>query len=218
MAEGYAVVVPDLPPTPEPADGIAQRMLAVVDVAADQHLIDPERVGLWGWSFGAWSSLMGVAQSPRFKAVVGLNGPMNLASSIGDLGIELRLNGENDAAAASMARWLESGQAGMRSAYWSAPDRYRRNSPFEQADRISAPVLLVVGEYDSMIAQSELLYGALHRLNRPVALTVLYGEAHGVQNPGNVRLYYSQVVAWFDHHLRGAAPPGAPSTGEATPR
>nr|WP_315051507.1 prolyl oligopeptidase family serine peptidase [uncultured Brevundimonas sp.] len=218
VAEGYAVVVPDLPPTPEPADGIAQRMLAVVDVAADQHLIDPERVGLWGWSFGAWSSLMGVAQSPRFSAVVGLNGPMNLASSIGDLGIELRLNGENDAAAASMARWLESGQARMRSAYWSAPDRYRRNSPFEQADRISAPVLLVVGEYDSMIAQSELLYGALHRLNRPVALTVLYGEAHGVQNPGNVRLYYSQVVAWFDHHLRGAAPPGAPSTGEATPR
>ena len=218
VAQGYAVLVPDLPPTPEPADGIAQRMLAVVDVAGEQTLIDPDRVGLWGWSFGAWSSVMGAIQSPRFKAVIGLNGPMNFASSIGDLGSELRLNGGNDAAASSQARWLESGQAGMRSAYWSAPDRYRRNSPFEQADRLSAPVLLVVGEYDSMIAQSEALYGALHRLNRPAALTTLYGETHGIQNPGNIRLYYSQVVAWFDHHLRGGAPPAVPSIAEARPQ
>lgn len=218
VAQGYAVLVPDLPPTPEPADGIAQRMLAVVDIAGDRNLVDPNRVGLWGWSFGAWSSVMGAVQSPRFKAVVGLNGPMNFASSIGDLGSELRLNGGNDAAASSQARWLESGQAGMRGAYWSAPDRYRRNSPFEQADRISAPLLLVVGEYDSMVAQSEALYGALHRLNRPAALTTLYGETHGIQNPGNIRLYYSQVVAWFDHHLSGAAPPATPSTAEARPQ
>ena len=101
VAQGYAVLVPDLPPTPEPADGIAQRMLAVVDVAGEQTLIDPDRVGLWGWSFGAWSSVMGAIQSPRFKAVIGLNGPMNFASSIGDLGSELRLNGANDAAASS---------------------------------------------------------------------------------------------------------------------
>lgn len=218
VAKGYAVVVPDLPATTEPADGLAHRMLAVVDIAADEGLVDRDRIGLWGWSFGAWSSVMGAAQSPRFRAVVGLNGPMNFPTSIGDLGFESRLHGENDAAATSMARWLESGQVGMRNAYWSAPDRYRRNSPFEQADRISAPVLLVVGEYDAMISQSEQLYGALHRLNRPAALTVLFGEDHGIQNPGNIRLYYQQVLVWFDRHLRGEAQPDASATDEATPR
>ncbi len=218
VAQGYAVLFPDLPPTPEPADGLAHRILAVVDVAADQGLVDPDRVGLWGWSFGAWSSAMSAAQSPRFRAVVGLNGPMNFPSIIGELGTAARLEGGNNLSAASVARWLESGQAAMRSAYWSAPDRYRRNSPFEQADRITTPVLLVIGEYDGMVAQSEQLYGALHRLNRPVALTLLFGEAHGIQSPGNIRLYYDQVVTWFDRYLKGDGPPAAPSSDGPRPR
>ncbi|PZN97526.1 MAG: hypothetical protein DCF29_22390, partial [Alphaproteobacteria bacterium] len=217
VAAGYAILIPDLPPTPEPADGLAQRLLAVVDAATAEGLIDADRIGLWGWSFGAWSAVMSAAQSPRFDAVVGLNGPMNFSTVIGDVGSSLRLEGGHPLAAAASARWLESGQAAMREAYWRAPDRYRRNSPFEQADRITAPVLLVAGEDDLMLGQSEQLYGALHRLGRPVALTVLIGEGHGIQNPGNARLYYEQVRRWFDRALKPGATPDAPATGEARP-
>ena len=222
VAAGYAVLIPDLPETAEPADGLAERILSVVDAAAAESLVDASRIGLWGWSFGAWTAAMSAAQSPRFSAVVGLNGPMNFSTVIGDVGSTLRLEGGHALAAAGSARWLESGQAGMMSAYWAAPDRYRRNSPFDQADRISAPTLLVVGEYDFMLAQSEQLFGALHRLGRPVALTLLIGEDHGLQNPGNIRLYYQQVRDWFDHHLMqsetsnahassGSRPPPAPN-------
>lgn len=217
VAAGYAILIPDLPPTPEPADGLAQRLLAVVDAAAAEGLIDADRIGLWGWSFGAWSAVISAAQSPRFDAVVGLNGPMNFSTVIGDVGSSLRLEGGHPLAAAASARWLESGQAAMREAYWRAPDRYRRNSPFEQADRITAPVLLVAGEDDLMLGQSEQLYGALYRLGRPVALTVLIGEGHGIQNPGNARLYYEQVRRWFDRSLKPGAAPDAPATGEARP-
>lgn len=217
VAAGYAILIPDLPPTPEPADGLAQRLLAVVDAAADDGLVDPERIGLWGWSFGAWSAVMSAAQSSRFDAVVALNGPMNFSTVIGDVGSRLRLEGGHPLAAAASARWLESGQAAMGEAYWRAPDRYRRNSPFDQADRITAPVLLVAGEDDLMLGQTEQMYGALHRLGRPVALTLLIGEGHGIQNPGNARLYYEQVRTWFDRHLRPDAGPDAPATGEARP-
>lgn len=218
VAAGYAVLIPDLPATPEPADGLAGRILAVVDTAAADGLVDAERIGLWGWSFGAWTAAMSAAQSCRFDAVVSLNGPMNFSTVIGDVGSSLRLEGGHALAAAAGARWLESGQAGMRSAYWSAPDRYRRNSPFDQADRITAPTLLIAGEYDFMLGQSEQLYGALHRLNRPVALTLLIGEEHGVQSPGNIRLYYDQVRAWFDRHLRGGPDPDGPGPQTATSR
>lgn len=217
VAAGYAVLIPDLPPTPEPAEGLAQRILTVVDAAAAEGRVDADRIGLWGWSFGAWSAVMSAAQSPRFDAVVGLNGPMNFATVIGDVGSALRLEGGHPLAATASARWLESGQAGMGEAYWSATDRYRRNSPFEQADRITAPVLLVAGEYDLMLAQTEQLYGALHRLGRPVALTLLIGEGHGIQNPGNARLYQDQVQGWFDRNLRPDAAPAASATGEARP-
>ncbi|MDQ1153087.1 prolyl oligopeptidase family serine peptidase [Brevundimonas sp. SORGH_AS_0993] len=217
VAAGYAILIPDLLATPEPADGLAQRILAVVDAAAAEGLVDAERIGLWGWSFGGWSAVMSAAQSPRFDAVVALNGPMNFSTVIGDVGSTLRLEGGHALAATAGARWLESGQAEMRDAYWRAPDRYRRNSPFEQADRITAPTLLVVGEYDLMLGQSEQLYGALHRLNRPVALTLLIGEDHGVQSPGNIRLYYDQVRDWFDRHLRGSGGPAVPASDAPRP-
>ncbi|WP_313454636.1 alpha/beta fold hydrolase, partial [Brevundimonas sp.] len=217
VAAGYAILVPDLPPTPEPADGLAHRILSVVDAAAAEGLVDPERIGLWGWSFGAWSAVMSAAQSPRFDAVVALNGPMNFSTVIGDVGSTLRLDGGHALAAAASARWLESGQAEMRDAYWQAPDRYRRNSPFEQADRIVAPTLLVVGEYDLMLGQSEQLYGALHRLNRPVALTLLIGEEHGLRSPGNIRLYYDQIRNWFDRYLMGSGGPAVPASDAPTP-
>ncbi|OYW39142.1 MAG: hypothetical protein B7Z42_06690 [Brevundimonas sp. 12-68-7] len=216
-AAGYAILVPDLPATPEPADGLAHRILAVVDAAAAEGLVDAERIGLWGWSFGAWSAVMSAAQSPRFDAVVALNGPMNFSTVIGDVGSTLRLDGGHALAAAASARWLESGQAEMRDAYWRAPDRYRRNSPFEQADRIVAPTLLVVGEYDLMLGQSEQLYGALHRLNRPVALTLLIGEEHGLRSPGNIRLYYDQIRSWFDRYLMGSGGPAVPASDAPTP-
>lgn len=217
VADGYAILIPDLPPTREPADGLAGRILAVVDAAGAEGLIDVERIGVWGWSFGAWSAVMGAAQSDRFDAVVALNGPMNFSTVIGDVGSTLRLEGGHPLAAAASARWLESGQAAMRTSYWSAADRYRRNSPFDQADRIHSPTLLVVGEYDLMLGQSEQLYGALHRLGRPVALTLLIGEEHGLRSPGNIRLYYQQVRQWFDRYLRPLEPPADHATAAPTP-
>ncbi|HAF81621.1 MAG TPA: hypothetical protein DCG66_11485 [Brevundimonas sp.] len=217
VAEGYAILIPDLPPTREPADGLAARILAVVDAAGAEGLVDGERVGVWGWSFGAWSAVMGAAQSDRFDAVVALNGPMNFSTVIGDVGSTLRLEGGHPLAASASARWLESGQAAMRTSYWCAADRYRRNSPFDQADRIHTPTLLVAGEYDLMLGQSEQLYGALHRLGRPVALTLLIGEEHGLRSPGNIRLYYQQVRAWFDRYLKPSGGPADLATAEPKP-
>jgi dipeptidyl aminopeptidase/acylaminoacyl peptidase len=217
VAAGYAVVFPDLPETPDPAEGLADRILAVVDAAAADGLVDGGRVGVWGWSFGGWAAVMSAAQSPRFAAVVSLDGPMNHPSAIGEMQAVARVEGQLGLSVLSNARWLETGQAGMRSTYWHDPERYRRNSPFEHADRITAPVLLVTGDLDFGLGQSEQMYGALKRLNRPVALTILFGEEHSVDSPGNVRVYYRQVLEWFDRHLRSADAPDGIASAAPTP-
>ncbi|MNV20095.1 Prolyl oligopeptidase family protein [compost metagenome] len=102
----------------------------------------------------------------------------------------------------------------MRTSYWSDPERYRRGSAFEQADRITAAVLLVQGEMDHGTGEADGMYAALRRLQRPAALLFLIGEDHGIHNPGNARIYYEQVIGWFDRHLAASEPPVAPSTVE----
>ena len=218
VAAGYAVLFPDLPATAEPAVGLAQRILAVVDAAGQDGLVDPDRIGLWGHSFGAWSSVMSATQSSRFRAVVALNGSFNFQSVIADMPDVARLAGENAASVVGSAWWLESGQAAMLQPYWTDPERYRRNSPFEAADRITTPILLIHGELDFGPTQSEQMYAGLHRLGAPAAITLLFGEDHGVHNPGNVRLYYAQLLDWFDRYLRPNGRQDVASTDGAMPR
>ncbi|WP_343793680.1 S9 family peptidase [Brevundimonas kwangchunensis] len=217
VAAGYAVLYPDLPVGPEPADGLADRILAVVDAAANDGLVDGDRIGLWGHSFGAWAVVLSAAQSPRFKAVVALNGSYNLAGSLGRLSSHARLAGENDAAIMGTARWLEAGQVAMRASYWSDPERYRRGSAFEQANQISAAVLLVHGEMDHGTGEAEGMYAALRRLGHPAALLYLIGEDHSLHNPGNARIYYRQLIDWFDRHLAMTEPPIATSIAGSRP-
>lgn len=217
VSAGYAVLFPDLPATPEPGTGLAERILAVVDAASAEGLVDGDRIGLWGHSFGAWSSAMSAAQSTRFRAVVALNGSFNFPSVIADMPDVTRIAGDNDAGVTGSARWLESGQASMLQPYWSDQDRYRRNSPFEAADRITTPMLLIHGELDFGPTQSEQMYAALHRLGRPVALTLLFGEDHAIHNPGNARIYYEQVLEWFDRYLRPTGPQDETASAEPKP-
>lgn len=218
VAAGYAVLFPDLPPDEEPSDGLAERILAVVDAAGAEGLVDSQRVGLWGHSFGAWASVLSAAQSARFKAVVAFNGAYNLPTALASLSSHNRFAGDNDIGIASSARWLEAGQVGMRRSYWIDRERYRRGSAFEQAEQITAPILLIVGEMDSSTGQAEQMYAALTRLHRPAALTYLFGEDHSIHNPGNARIYYRQILGWFDQHLKPADEPDAESSFAATPR
>lgn len=217
VAAGYAVIYPDLPTNAEPSAGLADRILAVVDAAGDDGSIDTDRIGLWGHSFGGWSVVMSATQSPRFKAVVALNGPYNLQLALSDMSPNQRILGGNTTDAVSGARWLETGQAGMVQSYWTDPERYRRGSPFENADRIAAPVLLIHGELDFLGAHAEQMYAALVRLRRPAALTYLFGEDHSIHNPGNARIYYDQLTAWFDRYLRPEVPRSGPAIAVARP-
>lgn len=217
VAAGYAVLYPDLPSNAEPSNGLANRILAVVDAAASNGLVDGDRVGLWGHSFGAWAVMLSASQSPRFGAVVALNGNYNLASALASLSPHARMSGENDHGVTGWSRWLETGQAGMSRAYWSDPERYRRASAFERAADISAPVLLFHGEMDSPSGQAEQMYAALRRLRRPATLTYLFGEDHSIHTPGNARVYYAQILDWFDRHLKSGGPRSASASGEAMP-
>jgi dipeptidyl aminopeptidase/acylaminoacyl peptidase len=219
VSAGYAVVYPDLAERPDPSEDLADRILSVIDAAAGSALIDRDRIGLWGLSFGAWAAVLAAAQSDRIDAVVALNGPYDRLSTLGTTSVRARMDGGMQAFATDNARWLETGQAGMAATYWDDPERYRRNSAIELADRITAPVLILSGEMDFGIAQGELLFGALNRLDRRAALITFFGEEHGLVSPGNISQMHAQVLGWFDRYLRedAASTPAAIASDEARP-
>jgi dipeptidyl aminopeptidase/acylaminoacyl peptidase len=61
---------------------------------------------------------------------------------------------------------------------WADLRRYIDNSPYYQADKIFAPLLIVHGDDDDAYHDGEKLFSALRRLDRPAHLARYAGQGH----------------------------------------
>src|SRR5437762_12672126 len=76
---GYAVLLPDAPQRlSTPMVDIAKTVLPGVDKVIELGIADPERLGVWGHSYGAYSTLSLIVQTKRFKAALAADGTGNL--------------------------------------------------------------------------------------------------------------------------------------------
>ncbi|MFO7942238.1 MAG: S9 family peptidase [Bacillota bacterium] len=161
-------------------------ILAGLDVVSRMGIVDEERVGVGGWSYGGFMSSWLLGQSDRFSAgVVGAPVVERFAFyGTSDIGLTF---GEH--------------QCGGRP--WDGADALLDRSPIVNADQITAPVLLIHGEADLRcpVAQSEQLFASLKRLGREVAMVVYPGESHGVRGPLHVRDRYLRTLRWYEHYL-----------------
>lgn len=206
---GYAVLVPSLPtpqPRGEPAAGLADRILAIVDAAAADPAtagaFDPDRMALWGKSFGGYTALAAVAQTDRFRAAVVISAPVDLLSKWGTIPPMYRAWPEEGLWTAWSAGWVETAQGDMGGPPWTDLPRYARNSPLWSADRIRTPVLLMHGDQDNIpITQAEAMFSALHRQDRDALLVTYWGERHHIVSPGNVRDLYARAFGFLDARL-----------------
>jgi len=222
---GYAVLVPTLRSNgPEgPAAGLAERVVAWLDAALDQYpLLDGDKVGYLGHSFGGYAGLIVAARTERIKSFVIISAPADPASSWGAFAAFGRANPEFGITSRKNAGWGEQGQGAMGGPPWERSGAYIENSALYQADKIKAPVLLLHGELDFVpVTQAETMFTALWRQNKDVQLVTYWGEHHLLYSPGNIRDAWTRIDAWFAQTLglspaRVIAPPAAPS-GEPTP-
>lgn len=218
---GYAALVPSLPRGSyrgEPSKDMAEQMLSIVNVAARGGEFDPDRLGVWGHSFGAHAALAVATQTSQFCAIVASNGIYDLAGSWGRvINASQRVLPEDGASFASRGGWAETGQAAMGTPPWDDTARYIRNSPYFAADRITTPVLLITADFDySSPDQSEAMFAALHRQGKDAVLLTYFGDGHVLESPGNIRDMVRKVLDWFEIHLSSSAdsdPPSAPIPG-----
>lgn len=216
-AAGYAVLKPSLPVdlAREPMDGTAERILKVVDaVAASGAPVDTERLALWGHSYGGYAVLAAATQSGRFKAVIAAAASPDLFLAYGGSNLLASLTPDAGASTANAMGWLETGQARMDAPPWRDPERYVRNSPILRADRITAPVMLITGDFDGEPAGPKAMFNVLYRQGKDAILLNYLGEAHQMMSTGNLRDLYARALAFLADQLGGAetSPAGAASS------
>jgi acylaminoacyl-peptidase len=166
--------------------GDLRDILSGVDAAIARFPIDPERLGVTGWSYGGYMTMWTVTQTARFKAAMAGAGIANWQSYYGQNLID---------------QWMIPF---FGASVYDDPAVYAKSSPIEFIRKVKTPTLIIVGELDAECPapQSYEFWHALRTLGVPTELVVYAGEGHRFMKPKNRVDYQDRTVAWFDKYLR----------------
>lgn len=158
--------------------------------AIEQKIADPQRICLYGASYGAYASLMGVAKEPDlYRCAAGYVGVYDLAL----------MHKQDSRESRSSRTWAED---------WISDDRadLAEVSPNLLAQRIRVPVFLAAGGKDEIAPQahSERMEKALKAAGVPVETLYVRTEGHGFYTEANQRTYYTRLLDFLSRHLGGA--------------
>jgi dipeptidyl aminopeptidase/acylaminoacyl peptidase len=161
-------------------------ILAGVDEALRVAPIDPNRLGLTGWSYGGFMTMWGVTQTNRFKAAMAGAGIANLQSYYGQNKID---------------QWMIPF---FGKSVYDDPEVYAKSSPITFIKNVKTPTLVIVGDSDGECPapQSYEFWHALKTLGVETQLVVYEHEGHHFAKPADQRDRTRLTVAWFDAHLR----------------
>lgn len=159
--------------------------------AIEQKIADPQRICLYGASYGGYAALMGVAKEPAlYRCAAGYVG-------VYDLELMHRQKSRH-------AKWL-----GNYMDDWVGDERAALAdiSPTSLATKIRVPVFLAAGGKDEIAPQAhtERMEKALKAAGVPVEAMYVRTEGHGFYAEENRRTYYNRLLGFLSRHLGGAA-------------
>lgn len=168
-----------------------------------QDWIDPDRLGVWGGSFGGFATLSAVSRLPGYWACgCDFCGPSNLVTFARSVPPHWR---------AMMKKWVGD------------PDEDQamllERSPITYVDEIRAPLMVVQGANDPRVvkAESDQMVERLRALGRTVEYLVFADEGHGFAKRSNQLKGYKAMADFLVRHLKpeagrtpdpAACPPG----------
>jgi len=162
-----------------------------VDHLIERGLVDGERVGITGGSYGGYATAWGATYySERFAAAV-----MNVG-----LSDKIAMLGTSD-----IPRELYL--VHYRAWPWEDWALYREASPIFYVERAQTPLLILHGDADPRVdpTQSRILYRYLTLQDDPppVRLVLYPGEGHGNQRAASRWDYSRRLMRWMNHYLKG---------------
>lgn len=160
----------------------------------DQGIVDPNKVGIFGGSYGGYATLAGLAFTPEmYAAGVSFVGPSNLITLLNSVPpywkpmikiFDTRVGDPSDS---------------------TDVERLKKQSPLFSADQITAPLLVIQGANDPRVKkqESDQIVAALRDLNRPVEYLVAPDEGHGYAGEENRIAAYVAMEKFFAEHIGG---------------
>jgi dipeptidyl aminopeptidase/acylaminoacyl peptidase len=200
-SQGYAVLMPDIAyRVNDPGLSAVECLLPALEAAIATGVVDPNRVGLHGHSWGGYQTAFVVTQTDRFQAAVAGAPPTNPTSLYN---LIYRWTGLSH-----QGIW-ESSQGRMAGDLWTNVDAYMRNSTVFQAPKMNTPLLILQNDEDKAVnwSQGVELFNALRRLRKPVVMLQYEGEGHGLSELANRKDYSYRMLEFFDHFLKGKEEP-----------
>jgi dipeptidyl aminopeptidase/acylaminoacyl peptidase len=160
--------------------------LVGVDAAIGKYPIDPNRLGVTGWSYGGFMTMWTVTQTNRFRAAVAGAGIANWQSYYGQNLID---------------QWMIPF---FGASVYDEPDVYEKSTPIRFIKNVKTPTLVIVGERDAECpaSQSYEFWHALKTLGVPTKLIIYPGEGHMFIEPTHQADRLEQTVGWFDKYLK----------------
>jgi dipeptidyl aminopeptidase/acylaminoacyl peptidase len=176
-------------------------LLDAVDWAVAQGIADPERVAVFGGSYGGYAALVGVAFTPeRFAAAVEYVGVSDLVDYLESLPEYARSGLVNN--------WYR--YVGDPSDPEQAADMTAR-SPITRIGDIRSPLMVVQGANDVRVRRenSDRIVAGLREQGNEVEYLVFDDEGHFIINPENVLALYRAADRFLARHL--AKEPAVPT-------
>jgi fermentation-respiration switch protein FrsA (DUF1100 family) len=209
-ARGYVVLVPSMPLGDRSQDAnsygrIADGVLPAIDRLAALGIADPDRVGVFGQSFGGYSVFALLTQTNRFKAGVAMAGISDISSLYGEL--DPGAVGYPGIAHEKSDNWSETHLTGRTAPPWRDTAGYAAISPLSYVDRVNTPLLIIHGDLDMRgpPSQAERFFYALYQQGKTAKLLRYGGESHSLaQSPANIRSIFAETNAWLDGYLKPA--------------
>ena len=169
----------------EPNDTFIPQLVAnakaAIDAVDNLGYIDRNRVAVGGHSYGAFMTANLLTHSDLFAAGIARSGAYN--RTLTPFGF----------------------QSEERN-YWEAPEVYDAMSPFQHADKMKHPLLLIHGEEDNNAGthtlQSERYFNALKGLGATARLVILPKESHGYAARESILHMLWEQDQWMEKYVK----------------
>jgi dipeptidyl aminopeptidase/acylaminoacyl peptidase len=167
--------------------------MAMVDYAIAQGLVDPDKLGVGGWSYGGISTDFIIAQTTRFKAAISGAGAAKFDSMYGHDQYVLDYE-------------TELGRPWEKRPVWDHVSMYWKVA------NVTTPTLFMGGDIDwnVPILGSEQMYQSLKSLAKETQLVVYPGEYHEFKTPSHLKDRMERYLVWYAHYVKADGSPARP--------
>jgi dipeptidyl aminopeptidase/acylaminoacyl peptidase len=197
-AEGYAVLLPN--PRGSLGKGrdftaanhsdlggmdLEDVMAGIDHLVIERGIVDPERIGIAGWSYGGFLTAWGIAHSNRFKAAVCGAAVTNWPSKVGTT--DIRPFNEDR----------------FPGSLHEEPDAFWERSPIRYLGNISTPTLVVHGGADPRVplSQGMELYLGLRAMGVPTDFITYPRQKHAFHEKAHQYDIINRITGWFRKYL-----------------